>query len=260
MTLVRQASGHLRADWGREQTLTLEQGLRELHLDATSTQQAELRRYGELLLKWNRTYNLLGATTADTLVEDHLLDSLAVLPALASWLPKGSRSLLVDVGTGAGLPGLVIAIMWPWLPIVLVEPVGKKAAFLRQTVAECRLRQVKVLEARIEDCARHDLLPPASVPGPAVPGQQGHGRHFICRAFGSLDRFATVCAAHLQDGSLLFALKAVKVPDELRELSRSIEVLAVEPLRTVEKDVQRNLVVMRALGVHPASNPTGPAR
>ncbi len=259
MTLVRQAPGHKRADWGSEQTLTLERGLRELQLDATPEQRAALRRYGELLLKWNRTYNLLGATTADTLVEEHLLDSLAVLPALDSWLPEGTPSSLVDVGSGAGLPGLVIAIMRPWLAIVLVEPVGKKAAFLRQTVAECRLPRVKVLEARIEDAASPELVPPASDPGPAGTGQ-GIRPHFICRAFSSLDRFAAVCAAHLQEDSLLFAMKAVKFPEELRELSRSIEVLAVEPLRTVEKDVQRNLVVMRSLEAHPASDPTGPVR
>ncbi len=248
MMAVRQATASASVAWGSEQTTALEQGLHELGLDPTSDQKATLRRYGELLLKWNRTYNLLGATTAGVLLEEHLLDSLAVLPALTPWLPQ-ARSVLVDVGTGAGLPGLVLAIMLPELRIVLVEPVGKKAAFLRQVVANCGLRTVRVLEARIEDITPGELLPePTMLP------------HFICRAFTSLDRFADLCAPRLQEASLLFAMKAAKVQQEVEQLDSSFEVLAVEPLRTIEKDIQRNLVVMRSRKSRPDSDSTWPAR
>jgi 16S rRNA (guanine527-N7)-methyltransferase len=248
MMALRQAPPRTVSGWGSEQTEALDRGLRELCLQTTAGQSAALRRYGELLLKWNRTYNLLGATTAATMLEDHLLDSLAVLPVLASWIPPGPPAL-VDVGTGAGLPGLVLAIVLPHVPIVLVEPIGKKAAFLRQVVAECRLSTVTVLEARIEDVSPRDIAA-----DPAI------SPHFICRAFTSLGRFTELCAPLLRDASLLFAMKAARVSQELQQLSSAIEVLAVEPLRTVEKDVQRNLVVMRSKESHPASDLTRPPR
>ena len=248
MMALRQATAPARAAWGSEQTEALERGLRELGLNPTPGQKATLRGYGELLLKWNRTYNLLGATTAAAMLEEHLLDSLAALPALTAWLPP-SGSTLIDVGTGAGLPGLVLAIMLPHVPIVLVEPVGKKAAFLRQVVAECRLPTVRVLEARIEDVPAGELLPePAQLP------------HFICRAFASLEQFVELCLPQLHERSLLFAMKAAKVQQEVQQLGSSIEVLAVETLRTVEKEVQRNLVVMRSRKSCPSSDSTTPAR
>ena len=248
MMALRQPIAPAAGAWTDEQTRALDQGLHQLRLEPTSGQKTMLRRYGELLLKWNRTYNLLGATTAAAMLEEHLLDSLAVLPALAPWLPPAG-SVLVDVGTGAGLPGLVLAIMLPQVPIILVEPVGKKAAFLRQVVAECRLPGVRVFEARIEEVPAADLLPDPSM----LP-------HFICRAFTSLDRFAELCEARLQEGSLLFAMKAARVQQEVGQLGSSIEVLAVEPLRTVERAVQRNLVVMRSRKSRPTSDSTGPER
>ena len=258
MTLVRQKAADTPAPWGTDQTTALERGLRKIGVDATPGQQAQLRHYGELLLKWNRTYNLLGATSAQAMVEEHLLDSLAVLPALRAWLPVES-SVMVDVGTGAGLPGIVLSIMRADLPIILVEPIGKKAAFLQQAVAECRLPEVTVMPARIEDVPTAQLRRPAQL---AEHGSDGTGRttHFICRAFTSLDRFATLCAPHLQHGSLLFAMKAAKVEEELEQLTDPLEVLAVQPLRTIEKDVPRNLVVMRSKETHPAADPTGPVR
>lgn len=254
MMALRQARTHDPDVWSSEQSIVLEEGIRELGLEATRSQQDNLRRYGQLLLKWNRTFNLLGATTARAMLGEHLLDCLAVLPALGRWWPTGARTM-VDVGTGAGLPGIVLAIMLPDLRVVLVEPVGKKAAFLRQVVAECGLRTVEVMAARIEDVPVAELAPIA--PG-ISRNEAAEAPHFICRAFTSLSRFAEVCQAHRTDASLMFAMKAAKVSEEFAHLDRSIEVLAVEPLRTVEKDVQRNLVVLRSLQA--ASDPTRPAR
>jgi 16S rRNA (guanine527-N7)-methyltransferase len=262
MNLVRQPSFEDRSTWGKEATLQLDRGMARFGVAATSTQMNRLRTYGTLLLKWNRTYNLLGTTSAETLVDEHLLDSIAVVPALMRWLSPGQASAapdepvgaadapcdpaaahwngrrLVDVGSGAGLPGLVLAIMLDDLAVTLVEPIGKKTAFLRQAVAECRLPQVTILEAKLED------LTPAELNGSSNERSQPH---FICRAFTSLERFAELCKPHLQPGSLLFAMKALRVAEELEQLVSSTEVLAVEPLDTLRKDVQRNLVVMRAV-------------
>lgn len=262
MSLVRQPSVESRSIWGREAGLQLDRGMTRLGVAATSAQMERLGTYGALLLKWNRTYNLLGATSAETLVDEHLLDSLAIIPSLKRWLEQQQasaaadesvgiqeascastaahcgRQRLVDVGTGAGLPGLVVAIMLADLEVTLVEPIGKKTAFLRQAIAECRVPRVTILEAKLED------LTPAALIG------SGNGRphpHFICRAFTSLERFAELSKPHLRPGSLLFAMKALRVTEELEQLGSSTEVLAVEPLDTLRIDVQRNLVVMRAV-------------
>lgn len=241
MTLLRPRPAQARSAWAGEDSERLARGLGELSLNASAAQLSRLRIYGELLLKWNRTYNLLGATDVDTLVRDHLLDSLATIPALQRWLPPDG--VLVDVGSGAGLPGLVLAIMLDPLPITLVEPNGKKAAFLRQVVAHCSLSTVEVVEARIEDMDRKRAFATKDSAGPVtVPSTA----HFICRAFTSLDRFAALCRPQLSKQSILFAMKAARVAEELEDLDEWLEVLAVEPLHAVGKDVQRNLVVMQS--------------
>ena len=256
MTLVRQRPGQARSVWTREDSEYLERGLAELGLSASVEQMTRLRTYAELVLKWNRTYNLLGTTDTVALVQDHLLDSLATIPALTRWLP--GDAVLLDIGSGAGLPGLVLAIMLHPLPILLVEPNGKKTAFLRQVVAQCRLETVQVIESRIEELAPTHSRPTHSTPSPMAPMPSARTTrsaeprtvtttpHFICRAFTSLDRFAALCRPQLSSGSLLFAMKAARVAEELAELDESLEVLAVEPLQAVGKDAQRNLVVMQS--------------
>jgi 16S rRNA (guanine527-N7)-methyltransferase len=250
MTLVRSRPSAVPAGWDQQDAALLDRGLDELSLEPTATQRQQLHTYAQLLLKWNRTYNLLGATTAAALVQDHLLDSLAVLQAIRRWLPLEAH--LFDIGSGAGLPGIVLAIMLAPLDVALVEPSGKKAAFLRQAVPVCHLENVQVIESRIEAIG-------ATVGSEASAGGRLGTPHFICRAFTSLSRFAALTRPHLHDGSLIFAMKAARVGDELVALEDWVEVLAVESLRPATKAVQRNLVVMRAKRHPPAGhNPLGP--
>jgi 16S rRNA (guanine527-N7)-methyltransferase len=255
MTLIRSRPVQTGSSWGSDESASLESGLGELGVSATVRQLKQLRTYGELLLKWNRTYNLLGATDAAALVQDHLLDSLATLPALERWLPPGS--ILSDIGSGAGLPGIVLAIMFDHLPIRLIEPNGKKAAFLRQVVAHCSLSRVQVTEARIEELDGIEFGPHGHL---QEAGARPVTPHFICRAFTSLNRFATLSRPHLQDGSMIFSMKAARVADELAELDGWIEVLAVEALRSPGKDVQRNLVVMRSRAIDQSRRSTPSTR
>jgi 16S rRNA (guanine527-N7)-methyltransferase len=236
--------------WGPRHQDALRKAMEAMALPATSAQRDALGAYAGLLLKWNRVYNLLGTADPDTVLRSHLVDTLAVLPALARWLPTDNAPL-VDVGSGGGLPGIPIAIMRPSLPVVLVEPTGKKAAFLRQVVAECRLRQVSVQEARLEALSPsdlHDVSRHLSIAN----------THFICRAFTSLAEFARLCGPRSGHDSLIMAMKAVRVEDEIMELRASMpkmDVLAVEPLSIPGQDIERNLVVMQF--AQPAA--TGPA-
>ena len=206
-----------------------------LGLTVPSAPLTAIERYAGLLLRWNATFNLLGATDPDDLVDLHLADSLAALPALDRWLPRGPIDLH-DIGSGAGLPGLILAISRPQWSLTLVEPVSKKAAFLRQTVAELRLPNVRVVEGRVE------ALPPA----PAAPV-----RHFICRAFTALDRFHALCQPVSHPDSLLFAMKAAKVHDEIAALPAGLRVHATESLPTARPDLDRTLVVLAARAATP---------
>lgn len=167
-----------------------------------------LRAYTGLLLKWNRTYNLTGAKDEASLVREHLIDSLAAVPVVAGRIASiaPDSSLLVDVGSGAGFPGIVIASVHPHWPIALVEPNGKKTAFLRQAVAALGLTQAQPIGARLQD-SEHALLELQPISGSV--------RHFTCRAVASLPDLVAMIQPHAQAESRLFALKSRHLAEEL---------------------------------------------
>ena len=170
------------------------------------------------LAEWNTRFNLTAITEPAEVVDKHLLDSLAVLPYL-----KGLE--VADVGAGAGFPGLPLAIADPDRRYTLIESTGKKAGFLRQTVAKLRLPNVEVVPGRAEA-----FKPPH--PFDSV----------IARALGSLADFVQV-AGHLagRDGRL-FAMKGRVPEDELKALPTGWKVLAVRPIRVPGLDAERCLV------------------
>ncbi|MGE3921625.1 MAG: 16S rRNA (guanine(527)-N(7))-methyltransferase RsmG [Lautropia sp.] len=215
-----------------------------------------LADYARLLLKWNRTFNLLGAADPVALIDEHLIDALATLPALARHLTGTAAPRLHDVGSGAGLPGIPLAIAWPELPVVLIEPIGKKAAFLRQAIAELELSNVRVIEARLTpQLALTDPGLVAAAPSrldssQPVATERAVTPHFICRALTTLADFAALCRPHVSDDSLLFAMKAIRTEHELAALAPDIRVRAVERLPVPAPGVDRRLVVLS----YPESN------
>ncbi|MDO4231798.1 MAG: 16S rRNA (guanine(527)-N(7))-methyltransferase RsmG [Lautropia sp.] len=165
------AAARQQAHWTATDEAHLRARLEAVGLQPTPEQLEKLFRWAALLLQWNRTYNLLGATNATTLIDEHLIDSLAILSALEKWLPERQQAL-VDVGTGAGFPGILIAIMQPERPIYLVEPIGKKVAFQRQSVLTLGLSNVTPLAGKIEDLdqlLRSAQRAPSARQLPAVP-------------------------------------------------------------------------------------------
>ena len=245
-------AGRGQPGWTAAHDVALRTGAEALGLTLTPIQAQALAAYARLLLKWNRTYNLLGTDDPDVVLESHLLDALAVVPVLRRWLPADDMPL-VDVGSGGGLPGIPIAIMRPDLALILVEPVGKKAAFLRQAVAECGLARVTVREARLEALSDVELV------GAPRDLTRVHA-HFICRAFTSLASFAGLCAPRASADALVMAMKAARVEDELTALRSAVphmDVLAVEPLSIPGQQVQRSLVVMHARAARPATIMSG---
>lgn len=199
----------------------LDRGLGELQLALGSDARDRLLDYMALLVKWNRTYNLTAIRDPLAMVAHHLLDSLAVVPHL----PLAASARLADAGSGAGLPGIPLAIARPDWRIALAEANQKKAAFLRQAAIELQLSNVEVHEGRVEAWRPQPLFDVV-----------------ISRAFAALADFIAACRHLLTPAGVLAAMTGV-APSALKEQCRLI------PLRVPQLDAQRHLVLC------PASSP-----
>jgi 16S rRNA (guanine527-N7)-methyltransferase len=193
-----------------------------LGLALADTQVATLERYLDLLEKWNRVYNLTAIRERSRMVTHHLLDSLAVLPHV-----RGPRVL--DVGSGAGLPGIPLAVASPALHVTLLESNHKKSAFLTQAVAELQLANVQVVTERVESWqpeARFDTI--------------------VSRAFAELGEFASLAGRLLAPQGVLAAMKGVHPFEEIERLPQGYRVQQVVRLRVPGLDAERHLVLMGA--------------
>ncbi len=199
----------------------LAEGIKTLRLEIPADVQARLLDYVALLAKWNRAYNLTAVRQPAQMVVRHLLDSLAVLPYL-----HGARVL--DVGSGAGLPGIPLALASPQRRFTLLDSNGKKARFLTQAVAELRLGNVDVVQCRVADFR------------PAQPFDS-----IVCRAFSGMAELIGQ-AAHLlaPDGRFLF-MKGVYPEAEVAALPADWTIEAVRPLTIPGLDAERHLLVVR---------------
>lgn len=181
----------------------------------------------ELLAKWNRAYNLTAVREPEAMVERHLLDSLAVLP----WL---DREPGLDIGTGAGLPGLVLAIARPEQAFTLLDSNSKKTRFVKQAVLELRLRQVEVVQARVEQYRS---------PFPRV----------ISRAFAALPNMIETAGHLVAPGGQLLALKSEPDPAETAGLPADWQA-EFQALSVPGIDEPRQLVILQR--VHEQGAPT----
>lgn len=208
----------------------LRQGAADLLLVLSDGQFTQLLDYLDLLQKWGRVYNLTAVRDPQDMLTHHLLDSLAVVAPLGRHLaprdPHARDARLLDVGSGAGLPGVVIAICFPGLAVTCVDTVAKKAAFIQQVAVSLRLPNLLGVHARVEKFAeRFDVI--------------------VSRAFASLPDFVAWSARALGEGGVWLAMKGRHPQDELRALPGDVEVFHVEQLQVPGLDAQRCLVWMR---------------
>ena len=202
--------------------VALADGLARLALVLPDDAQSKLIEYINLIGKWNRVYNLTAIREPGKVLTHHILDSLAVAPHV-------SAHTLLDVGSGAGLPGIPLALALPKVQVTLLDSNQKRCAFLNQVVIELTLSNVKVVCARIEEWQtdqRFDLV--------------------ISRAFSELAKFVASTARLCMPGGMLLAMKGVEPLAEIEQLPHQFHLSHVTPLRIPGLDAQRHLVFMRA--------------
>jgi 16S rRNA (guanine527-N7)-methyltransferase len=210
---------------------TLKSGVAELGLDLSDTQIVQLLDYLALIQKWNKVYNLTAVRDPAEMLTHHLLDSLAVVRPLRQQLagrqPADGQGLrLLDVGSGAGLPGVVIAICCPDIAVSCVDTVAKKATFIQQTALTLKLSNLKGLHARVENLDDHyDVL--------------------SSRAFASLVDFTSWSRSALAPAGVWMAMKGKHPADELAALPAGVEVFHVEQLSVPGLGAERCIVWLR---------------
>ena len=215
----------------------LRAGLNDLALTLEDTQVTHLLDYLDLIQKWTKVYNLTAVRNPAEMLTHHLLDSLAIvkplraklaeMQALGGTTPASIKpQCLLDVGSGAGLPGVVIAICNPALRVDCVDTVAKKAAFIRQVAATLRLPNLQGLHARVESLtAPYDVI--------------------SSRAFSSLVDFTNWSSSALAEQGVWMAMKGKHPSDEVAVLPAAVDVFHVEQLMVPGLDAERCLLWMR---------------
>jgi 16S rRNA (guanine527-N7)-methyltransferase len=215
----------------------LREGLNDLALALDDRQVIQLLDYLDLIQKWTKVYNLTAVRNPAEMLTHHLLDSLAIIAPLRAKLAElqvaagaapavAKPQRLLDVGSGAGLPGVVIAICCPELRVDCVDTVAKKAAFIRQVAATLRLPNLQGLHARVES-----LTEPYDV--------------ISSRAFASLVDFTNWSSSALAGQGVWMAMKGKNPGDEVAALPATVEVFHVEQLVVPGLDAERCLLWIR---------------
>jgi len=200
-------------------------GLDQLGLELTEAQIAQLLDYLGLIGKWSQVYNLTAVRDPKEMLRLHLLDCLAIIRPLRE--RTGGRAIaLLDVGSGAGLPGVVIAICCPEIQVDCVDTVAKKAAFIKQAAVTLKLLNLRGLHNRVE----------------RLPGQYAI---ITSRAFASLADFVALSSSALAEAGVWLAMKAKLPTDELAALPTDVDMFHVEQLRVPGLDAERCIVWMK---------------
>jgi 16S rRNA (guanine527-N7)-methyltransferase len=199
------------------QAALLAAGVAEMGLDVSLEAQAKLLQYLSLLNKWNKVYNLTAVRDPLEMVTLHLLDSLSVLPYIQA-------KNLLDVGSGGGLPGIVLAICLPNLQVTTIDTVQKKAIFMRQVKGELGLSNLEVVHARVENYQ---------------PAEKFEA--IISRAFSEIALFIKLTQHLLVDNGQWLAMKGLEPTDELKNLA--LKPSKIIPLKVAGLDAERHLVI-----------------
>lgn len=204
-------------------TITLAQGLARLKLDLPAATQEKLLAYLALMHKWNRVYNLTAVRDEGKMLTHHLLDSLAVVPHVRE------AKILLDVGSGAGLPGIPLALALPDMQVTVLDSNHKKTTFMRQAKMQLALANVTVVCERAEKYQSKQVF-----------------NVVISRAFAELTDFAAMAGHLVALGGLLIAMKGSDPTGEIDKLKNGFVSTGVTRLEVPGLDAERHLVFLKA--------------
>ena len=200
----------------------------------------QLIDYLALMAKWNPVYNLTAIRHTKEMVSAHLLDSIAIISHLKQWLGNKNNTRILDVGTGGGLPGVVLAILRPDWSLTLIDPVHKKTAFLQQVKSQLSLDNLTVVTGKVEDLSAKqsfDLI--------------------TSRAFASISLFVQLSHAVLADDGCFAAMKGILPSEEINELQQAFAgqwQIETHEIHVPQLNAQRHLVKIsriNATHIHP---------
>jgi len=209
-----------------DDAVRLRAGAETLGCELSQAQADRLIAYLNLLAKWNRVYNLTAVRDPAEMLTQHLLDSLSIVQPLQRQLSGGAGRVL-DVGSGGGLPGVVLAVALPQIDVTCVDTVNKKVSFIRQAALELRLPNLHAVHSRIEAMA--------ASPFDVV----------VSRAFASLADFVALTHSQLAPGGVWLAMKGKRPDDEIAALPPGLDVFHVEQLAVPGLDAERCAVWIR---------------
>ncbi len=215
------------ADTADRQTLT--GAAQALGLSLAPSVADQLLAYRDKIAKWNKVYNLTALRDPAQMLSHHIVDSLAAVPPLQRHLAQGglAQARVLDVGSGGGLPGVVLAAVLPQIDVTCVDTVGKKAAFVQQVAGELGLKNLRGVHSRVEQMQAE----PFDV--------------ITSRAFASLLDFVQLTRVHLQAGGVWMALKGKRPEDEIAALPADVAVFHVEQLAVPGLDAERCVVWLK---------------
>ncbi|SDC11962.1 16S rRNA (guanine(527)-N(7))-methyltransferase RsmG [Acinetobacter boissieri] len=201
---------------------TLKQGTKALGLTLSDDTLNLLLKYQDALVLWNKAYNLTAIREPKDMLVKHLLDSLSIL----NQLPKGR---MLDIGTGGGMPGMLVALCQPERECVLLDSNGKKIRFLKQFIADMKLSNVTAVQTRVEDVE--------------MIAQLGQFDVLTSRAFASLSDFVQASTPYMHEKSVICAMKGLVPTDEIDVLISTFDIQTIA-LKVPHLDEQRHLVIL----------------
>lgn len=221
----------------------LERGCEKLQISMSERQEQQFMRYYELLIEWNKVMNLTGITEFDEVMQKHFLDSLTIVKGI----DKKENLRVLDVGTGAGFPGIPLKIMFPDWEIVLLDSLNKRIKFLNEVVTQIGVEKITTIHGRAEDFARQDEYRECF-------------DLVVSRAVANLSSLAEYCLPYVKQKGRFVSYKGSNVDQELEESQKAISILGgkikkIEQFQIPDTDMDRTLIVIEKIKKTPGKYP-----
>ncbi len=227
------------------------EGLAQFNIVCTDTQLKQFQQYYEILIKWNQVMNLTAITEYEEVVTKHFLDSVSLVKVLPELFEqeKNQGKKLLDLGTGAGFPGIPLKIIFPEISITLMDSLNKRIQFLQEVILSLGLKKIVAVHARAEEVAK----------------RQDYREQFdlcVSRAVARLNSLTELCLPFIKKGGFFIPYKAAKISEELQEASFAISQLGGEVKKSKtfllpHSDMERSFVLIEKVKMTPPLYPRG---